>query len=78
MSFAQYGELYRLVDSNQALSDNLVKYLFAQLLQGLNELHRKGFVHRDIKPENLLINKDLKLVIADFNFAARLDPSPLT
>jgi 3-phosphoinositide dependent protein kinase-1 len=36
-------------------------------------LHHSGFVHRDIKPENLLINKDLKLVIADFNFAARLD-----
>lgn len=58
---------------NERVSDNLVRYLFKQLLQGLNGLHHSGFVHRDIKPENLLINKDLELVIADFNFAARLD-----
>ena len=29
-------------------------------------------VHRDIKPENLLIDKDFRLIIADFNFATRL------
>jgi serine/threonine protein kinase len=73
MNFASYGELYRLVEVNEQVSDNLVRYLFRQLLQGLNELHNSGFVHRDIKPENLLINKDLKLVIADFNFAKRLE-----
>ena len=32
-------------------------------------LHTHGFVHRDIKPENLLVNHDLQLIIADFNFA---------
>jgi serine/threonine protein kinase len=37
-------------------------------------LHSKGIVHRDIKPENLLIDEDYKLIIADFNFATRLDP----
>ena len=54
------------------MTENLVKYLFIQLLQGLLNLHKNGFVHRDIKPENLLINKDLQLVIADFNFAHEL------
>ena len=32
-------------------------------------------VHRDIKPENLLIDKNFRLVIADFNFATRLKPA---
>lgn len=32
MSFVKYGELYRLVDLNQSMSDNLVKYLFRQLV----------------------------------------------
>ena len=30
-------------------------------------------MHRDIKPENLLIDRKFKLIIADFNFATKLD-----
>lgn len=74
LQFAPHGDLYRLVDANERLSDNLVKHLFLQLLQGLHELHRRGgVVHRDIKPENLLVDHELRLVIADFNFAERLE-----
>ena len=76
MNFAKYGELYRLVEINERLSEPLVRYLFKQLMDGLQYLHEKiGVVHRDIKPENLLIDKHFRLVIADFNFATRLSPS---
>lgn len=45
-------------------------------MDGLHYLHTvKGVVHRDIKPENLLIDKNFRLVIADFNFATRLTPA---
>lgn len=75
MNFAKYGELYRLVEINERLSEPLVSYLFKQLMDGLHYLHTKmGVVHRDIKPENLLIDKHFRLVIADFNFATRLAP----
>lgn len=72
MKLAEYGELYRLVEMNERLSEELVQYLFSQLVQGLEYLHSKGIVHRDIKPENLLIDRKFKLIIADFNFATRL------
>ena len=73
MNFAKYGELYRLVEMNERLSEPLVRYLFKQLVDGLHYLHKEiGVVHRDIKPENLLIDKHFRLVIADFNFATRL------
>lgn len=72
MKLAEYGELYRLVEMNQRLSEDLVQYLFTQLIHGLDYLHSKGFVHRDIKPENLLIDRKFKLIIADFNFATQL------
>lgn len=58
---------------NENLSTNLIRYLYLQLLGGMNQLHNYGFVHGDIKPENLLIDKNLNLVIADFNFAVSLE-----
>ncbi len=58
---------------NENLSSNLIRYLYLQLLRGMNQLHNHGFVHGDIKPENLLIDKNLNLVIADFNFAVSLE-----
>jgi serine/threonine protein kinase len=72
MSLAKYGEIYRLRDANESFSDELVRYLFKQLIEGLEYLHSIGVVHRDIKPENLLIDKNYRLIIADFNFATRL------
>ena len=35
MNFAKYGELYRLIEINDHLSEPLVRYLFKQLMDGL-------------------------------------------
>ena len=72
MKLAEYGELYRIIELNDRLSEDLVRFLFNQLLDGLNYLHQHGFVHRDVKPENLLIDRKFRLIIADFNFATPL------
>jgi serine/threonine-protein kinase len=43
-----------------------------QVLKGLEEAHRLGFVHRDIKPENILIGRQpegLVAKISDFGLA---------
>jgi len=72
MKLAEYGELYRLVDMNERLSEDLIRHFFSQLIEGLLYLHSHGFVHRDIKPENLLVDRKFRLIIADFNFATRL------
>lgn len=73
MKLAEYGELFRLVEMNNRFTEDLVKYFFNQLIHGLSYLHSKGIVHRDIKPENLLIDRKFKLIIADFNFATKLE-----
>ena len=33
-----------------------IKYIFYQILNGMNELHSKGVIHADIKPDNILLN----------------------
>ena len=38
----------------------------------LNILHERNLVHRDIKPENVMINKDGRVVLIDFNAARKV------
>ncbi len=41
------------------------------ILDGLREIHRRGFLHRDIKPQNIYITADGSPILLDFG-AARL------
>lgn len=72
MKLAEFGELYSFIEHTDRFDENMTRYIFNQLIEGIHYLHSHGIVHRDIKPENLLINKKGKLIIADFSFAIRM------
>ena len=72
MKLAEYGELYSFIEHSDRFDEQMTRYIFNQLIEGIKYLHSHGIVHRDIKPENLLINKKGRLIIADFSFATRL------
>ena len=38
-------------------------------MEGIAYLHEQGICHRDIKPSNILVTKEQKVFIADFNVA---------
>ena len=42
------------------------------LLDALEHLHGRGVVHRDVKPENLLVGRDDRAVLIDFDLAASI------
>lgn len=44
-----------------------------QILSVLAALHRHNILHGDIKPENCLLNKQLSIVLCDFNSAHQLE-----
>jgi serine/threonine protein kinase len=46
------------------------KYIFSQIMSGINYLHLKGICHRDIKLENIIIDNNLSIKIIDFGFGA--------
>lgn len=46
-----------------------VRFYTAQVLLGLDALHRAGYVYRDLKPENILMDGDGNLKLADLGFA---------
>jgi serine/threonine protein kinase len=68
------SELYLLMDMFDGTSldverpSNLPSLLqiFIQVAQGLNEMHKLGYVHADIKPNNILVNDEKQVKIIDF------------
>lgn len=39
-----------------------------QVINGIDELHKLGFVHRDLKPDNVVLNlKPLEVKVIDFD-----------
>lgn len=57
------------------LSEEEIRGLLSQLLQGLAHIHRNGYFHRDLKPENLLVTNDI-MKIADFGLAREVSSMP--
>ncbi|KAJ2964203.1 hypothetical protein NQZ79_g780 [Umbelopsis isabellina] len=47
----------------------------AEILLGLQELHRIGVLYRDLKPENILIAADGHIVLTDFGLSKQFAPS---
>jgi serine/threonine protein kinase len=50
-------------------TEDIVKGLLKQLLQGLAFMHENSVIHRDLKPGNLLISRKGELKITDFGTA---------
>lgn len=67
------GELFDYVANSGAFSEQICKYYFKQMLQGIHYIHSKGFSHRDLKPENILLDKLYDVKIVDFGFACPLE-----
>jgi hypothetical protein len=67
LSFLEY---HRCPDPDR-LRDSLV-----QLVRGVQELHAHRKLHRDLKPSNVLIDREHRLRIVDFELAASLHEAP--
>ena len=67
------GELFDHILASRYLKEKDAQKLFAQLISGVDYLHKKHIVHRDLKLENLLLDKHRNIIITDFGFANRFD-----
>ena len=68
-----HGELFELIsDTKSGFSENVCKFIFLQILNAVDALHKEGICHRDLKPENIVLagdNYDIKL--CDFGFSTK-------
>ncbi|KAK9837089.1 hypothetical protein WJX81_002014 [Elliptochloris bilobata] len=77
MEYAQGGDLFRYVLRHKAarLAESQARWIFQQLVIGLDFCHRSGVANRDLKLENMLLDRDGQdgtrplLKICDFGYS---------
>lgn len=65
------------------VSEDVVRYVIAQVLDGLQDIHRRGWMHRDVKAENIGLSCELSswdyrnctVKLLDFDVAAEIPRS---
>ena len=73
MELCQGGDLLSYVRKRRKLKEDIAKYLFKQLIEGLNYIHTKKFVvHRDIKLDNILLDQSGRIKICDFGVSKQV------
>ncbi len=72
ISLKQYIAKNAPIDIKNALS---IAY---QITDALQSAHEKGIVHRDIKPHNIIIDKGMRVKVADFGIARATSGSTMT
>jgi len=70
------GELFTKIATRGKLSENVTKRYFRQIMGAVKFCHNLFVCHRDIKPENILLDAHDNVKIADFGFAAIMEPEP--
>ena len=73
VELASGGEIFDYVAETGRFSENVCRYFFRQMIDGLEACHKNGVTHRDLKPENILLDENYNIKLADFGWAAPLE-----
>ena len=60
------GDLLTFVRRRRKLKEDNAKFIFRQIIQGIQYVHTKGVLHRDIKMDNILLTSEGDVKICDF------------
>ena len=66
MEYICGGDLLSFVRKRTKLNEITAKFIFRQIIEGLQYLHSQNIVHRDIKLDNILIDLTNTVKICDF------------
>ncbi len=75
MEFIAGKPLNEWIKERSALDQIEVAGIAGPLLDGLDAIHRAGYLHRDIKPQNIFIRQDGSPILIDFG-SARMKATP--
>mmetsp|Transcript_3372 Transcript_3372/g.8122 ORF Transcript_3372/g.8122 Transcript_3372/m.8122 type:complete len:390 (-) Transcript_3372:236-1405(-) len=72
MPFCTSGDLFGFVQQAGRFPENMARYWFIQILDGLSYLQRMGVCHRDMSLENILVDEYTRSVVIDLGMCLRV------
>lgn len=72
MEYICGGDLLSFVRKRTKLNEATAKFIFRQIIEGLEYLHTQNIVHRDIKLDNILIDLTNTVKICDFGVSRQV------
>eukprot|EP00210_Caulerpa_lentillifera_P003142 g3002.t1 len=72
MEYANQGDLFRFIQTQGRMREDLARWIFQQLIFGLDYCHRRGIANRDIKLENILLQSGARrplVKLCDFGYS---------
>eukprot|EP00347_Sterkiella_histriomuscorum_P005842 403355062 len=73
MDFVRGGDLLMHLLNLGTFTEEIAKFICAQLVLALGYLHQNEVVYRDLKLENILLNQDGYISLVDFGISKRLE-----
>jgi len=55
LEYVKGGDLHSRYQRRPVMNPKQQRELMKQLLEGLRDMHKKGYIHRDIKPRNVIL-----------------------
>jgi tetratricopeptide (TPR) repeat protein/predicted Ser/Thr protein kinase len=78
MQYVEGEDLSSVLRREGRLPLERVLDLFRQTCEGLAAAHEQGVIHRDLKPQNIMVDRQGRVLIADFGLAKSYDQASLT
>ena len=69
MEYEHGKPLHEILKEKKTLPEGDLKNILFPILDGLEAVHKAGFIHRDIKPPNIYVREDNSPVLLDFGSA---------
>jgi len=69
IEYASQGELIEYLMYTSKFEDDLARWFFTSLTEGIEYCHQQKVIHRDLKHDNCLLGENFVLKITDFGFA---------
>lgn len=69
IEYASQGDLIEYLMYTSKFEDDLARWFFSSLTEGVEYCHEQKIIHRDLKHDNCLLGDNFELKITDFGFA---------